>query len=311
MCWQGDELVDWVSGGRVLQLDGRMQDPHVRFGYRFDSAQVSASGRFAVIYERLGTKALLLKDGRVIRELNRSYYQADMYEYPIAFIQKPDGEELIAHCPRDYCRIDIEVAESGECLTDTAARQPVDIFHSRLAGSPGGTYLLSAGWVWHPLDVAGLWRLDAVLADPTQLDRPAIDVATHDEVSSIAFIDESLLVAGFRNEDEIPGRYQLAMLGSADGQVQRYLDCAGETGVLYPVGPNHVVAFHRHPRLMDTRTGQVLHEWPDLHTGMQASSIVHHLSPLPPLALHPRRPMFAVAAADKVTVLSFTRDEPE
>ncbi len=289
----------------MIGLDGSMQDSHVRFGYRFDAAQISPSGRFAVIYERLGTKALLLKEGKVLRELDRSYYQADMYEYPIAFVQRPDGEELIAHCPRDYCRIDIEVAESGECLTDAAVRQPSDIFHSRLARSPGGTYLLSAGWLWHPFDVAGLWRLDAVLGDPTLLDRAAIDVETRDEVSSIAFIDESFLIAGLRNIEEDAGRHRLAVVRAADGQVLRHLDCADETGVLYPVGPGHVVAFHRYPRLMDTRTGEVLHEWPSLHTGMQASSIVHHLQPLPPLALHPRRCMFAVADADKVTVVSF------
>jgi hypothetical protein len=60
LCWDRDELVDWVDGGKRFHLNGSIEDSCVRYGYRFDAACVSPSGSYAVIYERLGTKALLL-----------------------------------------------------------------------------------------------------------------------------------------------------------------------------------------------------------------------------------------------------------
>jgi hypothetical protein len=68
LCWRGDELVDWVGGGRAFTLDGTERRASVRYAYRFDAATASRDGRVAVIYERLGTKGLLLKEhGGVFR----------------------------------------------------------------------------------------------------------------------------------------------------------------------------------------------------------------------------------------------------
>jgi hypothetical protein len=83
------------------------------------------------------------------------------------------------------CRIDIEDAETGRCLTDWGPRNPSDVFHSRLQQSPGRTWLASAGWVWHPFDVACLWNLKAVLQDPTVLDRSQVVLTTDEEVTRI------------------------------------------------------------------------------------------------------------------------------
>jgi hypothetical protein len=83
LCWRGDELVDWVGGGRAFAADGTERPATVIQGYRFDVATASPDGRFAVIYERLGTKGLLLHDGRIVREIDRSFYFADAYEYPV------------------------------------------------------------------------------------------------------------------------------------------------------------------------------------------------------------------------------------
>jgi hypothetical protein len=56
LCWRGDQLVDWVGGGRAFASDGTERPARVNYGYRFDAATASPDGRFAVIYERLGTK---------------------------------------------------------------------------------------------------------------------------------------------------------------------------------------------------------------------------------------------------------------
>jgi hypothetical protein len=54
---------------------------------------MSPSGEFAVIYTRLGTKGLVLHRGKIIREINRSFYHADVYEYPIGLAALKNGRE--------------------------------------------------------------------------------------------------------------------------------------------------------------------------------------------------------------------------
>ena len=74
LVWEGDNLVDWAGGGERFNLDGtRRQRPHTSFGLMFDRAVGLPDWSFTVIYGRLGTKAVLLKKGKVLRELSRSY----------------------------------------------------------------------------------------------------------------------------------------------------------------------------------------------------------------------------------------------
>jgi hypothetical protein len=225
LVWDGNDLVDWVAGGKRIALSGAVHPSGCYFAYRFDSAISSPSGRFAALFEKLGTKALLLDRGKVSRELDRSYYCAHAYEFPIGFLSPPDGTEAIAHCPRDYCRIDIDVAETGQCLTDAADRKPADIFHSRLSTSPGGTALVSAGWIWHPFGVASLWSIEAVLGNPRLLDKSAIPLALDNEVESVAFLDEDRLAVATGTESldgEITGE-SLCIVSTADGRLLAHL----------------------------------------------------------------------------------------
>lgn len=143
LCWNGDSLIDWAGGNRIFELDGKVSHPSVSWAYRFDAAVQSPSGHVAVIYERLGTKAILLDRGKCIRELNRSFYHAHVYEYPIVLFEHPDGRELIAHCPEDYNQLEIEEVATGKRLTESSSRKPADFFHSRLQVSLDQTRLLT------------------------------------------------------------------------------------------------------------------------------------------------------------------------
>jgi len=52
---------------------------------------------------RAGTKALLLEPGgKFIREVNRSYYHAEAYRYPLALFTLPDGRTGLVHCLEEY-----------------------------------------------------------------------------------------------------------------------------------------------------------------------------------------------------------------
>ena len=115
LAWDGDDLVDLAAGGRRFTLDGKTRPAQVFYAYRFDGVCVGPGG-YEVLYERLGTKALLLRDGWLVRELDRSYYHAHVTPYPVALAARGD-RVLLIHAPREYHRLEIEDAETGAPLT--------------------------------------------------------------------------------------------------------------------------------------------------------------------------------------------------
>ena len=56
LCWRGDQLIDWVGGGRVFAADGTEQPSNGRYAYGFDAATASPDGSFAVIYKKSARK---------------------------------------------------------------------------------------------------------------------------------------------------------------------------------------------------------------------------------------------------------------
>ena len=308
--WDGETLVDDADGGARFDLDGTAHGRRIAEYFRFDRALVSPTGRFTVLLERYGTKAVLFEQGRVRREIDRSFYLANAYEYPLTFLLLPDGREAIAHCPREYCRIDIEVAATGQRLTDRADRKPLDIFHSRLALSPGGKWLGSAGWYWHPFDIAKVWSIEDVLADPRVLDQDGVRLGIDHEVESMLFLDDTrlLLACGADNLDDVPTTPSLRLLELPSARSLAQVARPMPNGTLVPCDREHVLALYEHPRLVRLADGVVLREWPHLPTGRQRSSIgwlrgTRTLEAIPPFAKHPHAPMFAVAAADRITVV--------
>ena len=322
LCWRGDELVDWVGGGRAFASDGTERPARVRYSYRFDAATASPDGRFAVIYERLGTKGLLLDDGRVVRELDRSFYQAGAYEYPVALFNDPGGRVLLAHCPGDYCRVQLEEAETGRPLTASTDRKPSDFFHSRLAASPHGKRLLSAGWIWHPLSLVVCFDVAQALADPRHLDSgDALSRALNPylaEESSACWLDNDCIAVAASTEpeqDEIDGDVEprlrpcgLAVYDVANRTCLRAFQLDEPAGTILGVGARHVLSLYRHPKLIDLSTGQVVHVWTELQSGLQDGSIVWGLegeAKPPPMAFDPAGKRFAIVNRDTVTVIAF------
>jgi hypothetical protein len=314
LCWHGDELIDWAGGNRVIGLDGSDSGCNVSWSYRFDAAAESPSGRYAVLYERLGTKGIVLERGTIIREVNRSFYHAHYYEYPIVLFQGPDGRELIAHCPEHYNRIEIEDAATGKRLTEAADRKPADFFQSRLAVSPGGTRLLSAGWFWHPADSVSTWSIEAALRDATTLDvLGPPHTSSETQISSAAFIDEERVVLSsnpgsepFDEEGESPFRPgTLAVFNVRSGDFESVTRVDQPVGQMMWLGDGHVAGFYEHPKVIDVATGAVVCRWPEIKTGKQSSSIIYQAGKLAPVAIDAARKRFAVASADRVIVLQF------
>src|SRR4051794_302716 len=117
LSWDGDELVDVIGGWRRWGADGTQAPRGGSWSYPVDPAVVSPSGRFHVLYTERGTKAVVLADGRIVRELNRSFAHAADYDYPVALGRLPDGREIVVHCPDHHNQLEIEDLESGRRLT--------------------------------------------------------------------------------------------------------------------------------------------------------------------------------------------------
>jgi hypothetical protein len=317
LSWSGDTLIDWVHGGKTYRLDGSIVETHRGYSYPFDAATMSPSGAYAFLYQRLGTKGLLLdaRTGRILREINRSCYHAHVYEYPVALFDLPDGREVIAHCPDAYDRIHIEVIATGERLTAHGRRErAADFFHSRLTVNRARTRLLSAGWVWQPVDVAMVYGLRRALEDPASLDDWNDDgPPTHTDLSAVFLDDDRLLVSSakeaFDYEDEPQSTYlKPGMIGVYDLNARAYLSlatAAEEVGTMMPVGRHHVVGFYDHPKLIEIETGRLVHAWPELKSGKQIGSIIWHQDPPPALALDPASHRFAVGEEQGISVVQF------
>lgn len=288
MSWLNDGIIDWAQGGAFYGLDGSTsQIGKYHYGFNFDRSITSQDGQYAFIYQNLGTKGLLLKNGKLLREINRSYYHAEVYEYPAAFYTSPQGITYLIHCPLEYCRLDFEEAESGKIVTDLSERDPVDIFHSRLEISPDSKFLMVRGWLWHPLDVVHVYDIDGCLQNPMLLDKQMISYGNSVDESSIgAFInnDQILIQSPYiEDEDENAGKtkYQLSVWDFKKQTIIHGLNVSGTFGNIVGIKDNLAWDLVQHPKIIDLQTGEIIDKLEELFTGTQTSSIIHHLDQVP------------------------------
>jgi hypothetical protein len=268
------------------------------------------------MYVSRGTKGLILGPARTHRQINRDYYDAEVYEYPIAIGRLPDGREVLAHCPDSYTYLQIETLDSGERLTKRKDTK-FDFFHSRLEFSPKGRFLLSAGWFWHPWDWLLVYNVGAALLDPVTLDTdgvlPKRSVAA--EVASATFQDDDTVIICTvpdserlddpENNPDSLGPFAIASWSLSGSAWKTRASLEVPAGGLMAAGPDHVISFHEHPRLIELTRGRVEHEWSDLHTGTQLGSYLSKTSGVPPIAKDPAKLRFAVATApDRVAVVT-------
>lgn len=235
----------------------------------------------AFIYTRLGTKGLLLKDGEIIREINRSYYCADAYEYPAAFVTLSNDRICLVHCPKSYCQLDIEDVETGEIISNVANRKPRDIFHSRLEVSPDNNYLLSKGWVWHPWDVVLLFNIKVCLEKPTMLDENNFMPVFNTEICTASFCNEKTVLFGASEEsamdvdetDLLPSGH-IALWNILSGKLSSPIKVLGELGNLFAIDEYYAWDLYKYPKLINLTNGIVEAKWEEINHGY--AEILHH-----------------------------------
>jgi hypothetical protein len=301
--WEGDQLIDWVGGGAEFSLDGESKHARVNYAYRFDRAAVLPGSEYVVLYEVLGTKGLILRSGKVVREINRSFYCANAYEYPLVLFHLPGGIAAIAHCPNKYNELVIEDLDSGKPFT-THSGKSTDFSHSRLSVSPDGNYLMSAGWIWQPTDLIQVYEIPAVLKNPLLL-RESIDLPLPEdifEMHSACFLsaDEIVCCGNPESDESTP---VLVRLDLKRNKTTSTIPLKSFTGTIARMGAGHLISFFEYPKLIDSTSGDIVLAWPDLNTGKQNSSIIHDKDSIPPIAVDEKNLRFAVADKTKITVI--------
>ncbi len=284
--WLKNEIVDWQSAGDLYSVEGKMDKRVGRyhFAFSFDVAITSKDGQYAFLYKKLGTKGILLKDGELLREINRSYYHAETYEYPACFLTLENGKTYLVHCPLNYCRLDFEDVETGEIMTNDATRKPDDFFHSRLEISPNNKYLLSKGWVWHPVECVSVFDIEKSFEDPTQLDKPYITPNVNFDINTASFIHDDLILLGasngsepFDEEDTVSLNKGQIGLWDLTTNTINIVNIKGEFGNLYAIDDNFAWDLYKFPKLINLKTGDIIDKIETINSGLQASSIIHHL----------------------------------
>ncbi|WP_037305225.1 hypothetical protein [Amycolatopsis orientalis] len=313
LVWQGNGLVDWASGYSWYP-DGRPGTgaPLQGYGDIYNGVAVSPSGRYQVVYAEYGLDAILLDQGEVLRALTRDDDDPDAFFYPVTFGRLTDGREVLVHCPEHRDRLEIELPATGERLTTRALEPDVhlnDIYHSRLEVSPGGRWLLSAGWVWHPFGVAQVFDLDAALTDPGTLDaiQPCPE-QVGDEVESACWLDEDRLAVF--SMSTVTGSWPQLSSGELGVWSMEAAGWASKASYGEHVGTmtrfgDHLLSFYEYPKLLEPATGAVVEAWPHLPTGKRMVAYGLQYEPLT-VAVHPDGTRFAVASDEFITVVDWS-----
>lgn len=307
LCWVEDYLVDYVGGLGTFHLDGTKTNSKISFGGLFDKAISTADGKYAVIYQTLGTKALLLKQEKILRELNRSYYCAEAFEYPITFLTIND-KVCIAHCPDEYNIIEIDEVETGIRLTDKERPQH-DFFQSRLQINPNQKMLLSAGWIWHPIDAIELYDLSESVSYP-KIIRPFFEDTIKDlglwEINNAVFIDDKkLLLSGTGNIEEEDSNEEMFIViyDLENFKIVSKAKILEPTGLLMPINERFAVGFFDYPKVFDLNSGEIVHKWSDILTDKRNSSIIWHIDNFSKIAIDRNYKRFAVGTKNTIEVV--------
>jgi hypothetical protein len=313
ICWFNNSIVDVPFCGKMYYLDGKIEDKlKYHFGSIFDSSIISDNGVYAFIYKKTGTKGLLLKNGEILREINRSYYCAENYEYPACFLNRNDSETYLIHCPNAYNQIDFENVETGQMLTNIMGRKPSDFYHSRFEISPNNKYLLSKGWVWHPLSIMTLFDIEECFKNPLMLDNANNNPNVGTEVNTASFITETKILIGTSEDeelidDELPDilpQKSIAIWNIETNEISKPTKLDFEFGNLFSIDENFAWDLYLFPKLINIHSGEIVFQDQELYSGKQNSSIIRNSDNEPKIAFDRITKKIAITNKEKIEIYS-------
>jgi hypothetical protein len=310
--WDGAEVLDITSGQRG-NIDGSLTPRLINMTYRFDRAigLRSFGVDWAVAYTNRNTKAVLIRNGHTHRELNRSFYCAEDYDYPVTIGTDSTNRGVIIHCPNSFDVLEIEDAENGVVLDSLKSKEME--FHSRLNLSSAGRFLIDAGWFWHPWRGVAVFEIARSADGAIQFKKDATlstAFSAKNEIDSATSPGNSLLavssVSDYPGEEPEPGSLhpkQLGVWSLTERIWESKVDLSESVGMMMP-WKEWVVSFFDHPKLSELATGKIVHRWDKIYSGRQLGPITLGDPVPPPIALDPANGRFAVANSKTVTLVS-------
>ncbi len=308
--WVGSRLVDWYHP-RLRVVEDRVEMDRCEILGWGDIACSSNDGTYAVLLKELGTKGLLLKNGEILREIDRSYEHSDVHSYPAAFFEY-ENRTYLAHCPRNACQLDFEDVESGEILTRTVARYKNDHYHSRLDVSPDNQYLLSNGWVWHPIEIVELFSVEECFKNPALLDQGLTPKNVSVEICSAAFINNNTILLCSSDFDHLsdaedPGRIpanSLARWNFKEDFMSEPVTIDEPIGGVYPIDTETCWDTYGHPKIINLNTGVVVDRCTEIQSGERQGAMIGHLAGLPKIAFDRVSKQLAIYGGNTLEILS-------
>ena len=128
-----------------------------------------ASGHLVLVASTYGRYGVVadLRTGKITMTLNRGDYRLEHCRFSAAFFGHRN-RLLLAHAT-DWNRLDISDPTTGTLLTPReptsyrhGQKEPehyLDYFHCGLHVSPNDKWIVSNGWVWHPVGAVVVWDL--------------------------------------------------------------------------------------------------------------------------------------------------------
>lgn len=309
--WLGDDVVDWSKAGMLCSLSGETRQLNTyHFGFNFNRAINSEDGVYAFIYQALGTKGLLIKNGEPLREINRSYYHSTAYEFPAQFLEK-GGKTYLVHCPIEYSRLEFENVETGEIVTESRNRKTFDIFHSRLEISSNGEYLLSKGWIWHPTNVIQIFKIGDCLLDPNLLDAVDTDKPkVGREINTATFVNNREILIGTSDEEafddeavELMPAKSIAIWNLESNTISKLATPSYPFGNIFGIRDRLAWDIYGFPKVIDIDTGELVLKDESINTGKQCSSIIHHIKNKQSIVFNASRTRMAIMGEDGATTV--------
>jgi len=197
------------------------EDDHEQWGEKklTTSLYVSPNNDYFAILNDYGEKGWIidLNSGKTILELNGGDYYNNTVPFSFAFVEIDD--RTIAVHRSSWNRLDLVCPSSGKSLSvrgptsyehgEERPKHYLDYFHGALYVSPDGTQIIDDGWVWHPIGIPRVWRLDnwTKLNIWESEDGPSVQNICYRHYywdHGITWIDNSLIaIEGIGEDDEL------------------------------------------------------------------------------------------------------------
>ena len=179
---------------------GEVREPAV-------SLQVSEDGRYAALLLEKKRHGIVVEvaTGATIAGLDRGDYHPEVSEWPFAFTEHR-GRTLAVHAIA-WNRLGVLDLDARAPFTpDETEEEGHDYFLGPLAVSPGGKWIATAGWVWQPVGIVRVFRLDRWLEGKRSRedvsDRSLNQTGYWWNGSNLWLDDDTLLVPGLGDDDQ-------------------------------------------------------------------------------------------------------------